>query len=95
MSNQVLSLSLYYFSSLLSSLFPTLPALDCGPVPVLENGYVTNMNGTLVGSKVTYTCGCNYEFTVGSSMERTCQSSGNWSDEPIECSEDGNFLCSS
>ena len=95
-----LSLSLYiiiiynFVFSLCTSIsslpiFHTLPALDCGLAPVLENGNVATQNGTLVGSKVTYTCNSNYVFTLDSSKERTCQPSGDWSDEEIQCGEGG------
>ena len=56
---------------------------------MLENGIVATQNGTLVGSKVTYTCNSNYVFALDSSKERTCQSSGDWSDEEIQCGEGG------
>ena len=56
---------------------------------MLENGNIATQNGTLVGSKVTYTCNSNYVFALDSSMERTCQPSGEWSDEEIQCGEGG------
>ena len=56
---------------------------------MLVNGNITTQNGTLVGSKVTYTCNFQYTFTVYSSMERTCKSSGKWSNDRIECGEFG------
>ena len=62
-------------------------ALDCGPPPVLANGSVATQNGTVVGSKSTYTCSSKYAFTVNSSIERACQSSGEWSNETMECSK--------
>ena len=55
---------------------------------MLVDGSVTTQNGTLVGSKATYICNSNYAFTVGSFKERTCNSSGNWSDETIKCGKD-------
>ena len=67
----------------------SIDPLDCGPAPVLDNGKVTTPNGTLVGSKATYSCNSNSAFTVSSSKERICQSSENWSDEKIECGEGG------
>ena len=60
---------------------------------MLENGNVATQKGTLVGSKVTYSCNSNYTFTIDSSMERTCKSSGSWSDETIECGECGKKKC--
>ena len=54
---------------------------------MLENGNVTTQSATVVRSKVTYSCNSNYTFTIDSSMERTCKSSGSWSDETIECGE--------
>ena len=71
----------------LISIFHTLPALDCRTAPVLLNGSVATQNGTLVGSKAIYTCNSKFAFTVDSSMERTCKSSGEWSTERIECGE--------
>ena len=52
---------------------------------MLGNGKIVNQKGTVVGSKVTYTCNSGYVFTLDSSKERTCQPSGNWSDEKINC----------
>ena len=69
-------------------IFLTLSEVDCGPAPMLVNGNITTHNGTLVGSKAIYNCNSNYKFTSDSSMERTCESSGDWSDEIIECGED-------
>ena len=79
------------FSLILFLLFllVLISALDCGPPPVLVNGNVATQNGTLVGSKATYTCNFKYAFIVDSSMKRTCNSSGKWSNERIECGEFG------
>ena len=52
---------------------------------MLVNGNVATQNGTVVGSKAIYACNYKYAFTVDSSVERTCQSSGEWSTERIEC----------
>ena len=38
---------------------------------------------------MTYTCNSDYVFTLDSSKERICQPSGDWSDEKIQCGEDG------
>ena len=82
--SQSLSPSLYHFSFLI----PTYIDVDCGLPPVLLNGNVTILKGTGVGSKATYYCNSKYTFAVSSSVERTCKSSGNWSDETIECGND-------
>ena len=63
--------------------------MDCGPPPVLVNGSVTTQNGSEDGSIATYDCNFKHAFTVESSKERICKSSGNWSDEIIECGECG------
>ena len=63
--------------------------MGCGPPPVLTDGSVTTQNGTVIGSIATYDCNSKYAFTVDSSKERICKSSGNWSDEIIECGECG------
>ena len=88
-----ISVSFSYFLFLLLlliSIFPTLPAIDCGPAPVLDNGNVTTtQNGTLEGFTVIYFCNSKYAFTVDSSKKRTCKSSGEWSTEIIECGECG------
>ena len=82
--------TLYILLLLLISIFPTLPAIDCGPAPVLDNGNVTTtQNGTLFGSTAIYSCNSKYAFTVNTSKERTCKSSGEWSNEIIECGECG------
>ena len=78
-----------FLPRILISIFPTLPALDCGTAPVLLNGNVTTQSGTLLGSKAIYTCNSKFAFTLDSSMERTCKSSGEWSTEIIECGECG------
>ena len=56
---------------------------------MLLNGNVATQSGTLVESKAIYACNSKYAFTVDSSMEHTCQLSGKWSDETIECGEGG------
>ena len=73
----------------LISIFPTLPVLDCGTAPIPLNGNVTTQSGTRPGSKAIYTCNSKYAFTVDSSKELTCKSSGEWSYEIIECGECG------
>ena len=52
---------------------------------MLANGNVTTQKGTVVGANAVYACNYNYAFAMGSSTERTCNSSGSWSNEIIEC----------
>ena len=63
--------------------------MDCGPPPLLDNGYFDPPQTTTFGGVVTYRCNESYVFTEDSAMTRTCLESG-WSDEDIEC---GGFLC--
>ena len=52
---------------------------------MLANGNVTTQKGTVVGANAVYACNYKYAFAMGSSIERTCNSSGSWSTERIEC----------
>ena len=52
------------------------PIIDCGPPESTENGRVTALWGTTVGSFAWYFCNSGYEL-VGAEM-RTCTVSGDW-----------------
>ena len=54
--------------------------VDCGNPPLLENATISFESGTSFGSNVTYVC--NEDKSI---KQRTCQASGNWSNEDIRC----------
>ena len=56
---------------------------------MLRNGKITTQTGTQVGSKATYDCNANYVLNMNTSIELTCQLSGNWSDKGVQCGEGG------
>ena len=62
-------------------------AIDCGSPPAPDNGRIVMLNMTTFGSMVTYECNENYFFGNGTEPSRTCESSGEWSNEDIQCSK--------
>ena len=63
--------------------------MDCGAPPELENGRFTvdPPTSTVFDSMVTYECDENFTFEDSTMVSRTCQASGDWSDEDIKCSK--------
>ena len=71
---------------------PPLPltghtVVDCGSPPTLDNGRIAMQDMTTFDSVVTYECNENYFFDNGTKSSRTCLSSGEWSNEDIQCSK--------
>ena len=52
----------------------------------MDNGQIAMLNTTTFGSMVTYECSENCFFDDGTKPSRTCLSSGEWSNEDIQCS---------
>ncbi|XP_052811571.1 neurogenic locus notch homolog protein 1-like [Mya arenaria] len=68
--------------------------LDCGIPPDVSNGVVSYPDGSLVGTRATYTCNSGYSVTGHAAID--CLTSGTWSDPPV-CELIGlqyNELCS-
>ncbi|XP_061175426.1 uncharacterized protein LOC133184388 [Saccostrea echinata] len=52
----------------------------CGEPVAVDNGYISQSNGVVYGSYVTFTCFPG--FTLGGSANITCQAGGTWSEKP-------------
>ncbi|CAH1795050.1 unnamed protein product, partial [Owenia fusiformis] len=61
---------------------PRCQIADCGGVPPISNGAVTQ-TGTVFNSTITYRCYTGFEL-VGASV-RTCEANGQWSDTSPVC----------
>ena len=57
-----------------------IPAISCGPPPMISNGSSGTPTSMMFEGSVTYSCENGYELS-GSAMV-TCEASGNWSTLP-------------
>ena len=60
--------------------FLCIPARYCGPLTIIENGYVSNSTGVTFGHEATYTCFPGFKMAGQATVK--CKDDGTWEDAP-------------